>query len=224
MPSITAADGVAHYPFSDPQEGWRVGGAEFMQALSSGNAGVSSLRESDWVGQLPRLRRASMSVTTLTTCPMRPCRLCALESVLFASSQVGERIYPVSFSGQSVPAEDGISRFTWSTVSTSGGERLTRIAKRLGLESVTTESGPVAYGLVTTCTRANLQRSLRTYDMPHEVASDVLSGSTRRSTGNRVSPGVFVSILWALRNQHPPELYGEEALITTTASALARSR
>lgn len=126
----------------------------------------------------------------------RPCRMCALESVLISvldPKPTRERDVLVTFTSQANPKNPDASvfHFDWFNATPSGSARLRRLARRGRLSVTSTCSGPVAYGLVSEAAAAVLARNLRTVVIG---ASDAIP---RAST---------IEVLWTLLGDNPPEL------------------
>ena len=199
----------------DPRCGWQGQGAAAARAggapLPRTVTGLVTVTAS------PMHALAPMTASDLLQSESRPCRLCALELSLDLAATTGPGRTPVAFSGQPAPADEGVQQFDWHEVSATGRARVSRIAERMGLATVGTEVGPVAYGHVNRVTARLLTRNLRSYSLPAELAwcaARAAAGSARADHA--------VEVYWMLRNHRPPEVHGEDALLGKMANALAR--
>jgi hypothetical protein len=143
----------------------------------------------------------------------RPCRACALESVLYTvlgpkSLYVNDTSVFVTFTSQASPDDPGtkLHRYRWRTATPSGQKRLGNVAKRAGLSTTHSPSGLVAYGFVPTRALDTLTRNLRT---------KVIPGVTQLP-----APSV-VETFWAFENDAPTELGEQTHDAWQTASLLA---
>lgn len=107
----------------------------------------------------------------------RPCRMCALETVLAhawarPSMQAGPQV-AVTFSSQGNPYEPMTwnAEYEWGTVTESGAARLQRLAAHCGLEVVETAVGPVAHGVLPRRFARVLAANLRLYEVGELAAS-----------------------------------------------------
>lgn len=144
------------------------------------------------------------SVRSLATTDWaRPCRMCALESVLITCGDpkpAQERKVFVTFTSQATPRNPDASplSFDWHAATDSGIARLRRLARRLNLSVTGSCSGPVAYGMVNEDAAAAIAGNLRTV-----VRHDVVD----------VPSEAMIATLWTLLGDNPPELaeiLGEE--------------
>ena len=128
----------------------------------------------------------------------RPCRMCALESVLVTALDrrkwIGAADVFVTSTSQANPRnpDSALARFEWGQWSDSGAARLRRLARRAGLTVTATVAGPVLWGWTDARTAACLAANLR---------SCVRTGVEPGSLDDAV-----IEIAWALINDCPPEL------------------
>ena len=126
----------------------------------------------------------------------RPCRMCALESVLVSVLDPRphtERDMFVTFTSQANPKSKDASVFhyDWLHATESGTRRLRRLGRRGNLALTGTCSGVVAYGFVS------------------KDAADVLAANLRTVVIGHLAhlPGApTIEVLWTLLGDNPPEL------------------
>lgn len=163
----------------------------------------------------------------------RPCRVCALESVLYTvlhdDTQTGipnavanagvndtrfgcHELVFFTTSPQPCPVrqDSSLARFKWTDSTDSARERVLRLGARCNLEVCHSVIGPVLYGTRTRRSAQVVRMNLRTSIAP---------------TATVENPEVTVSTLWTLLNDNPPELVDEFADATAlwqTATMLSR--
>lgn len=137
---------------------------------------------------------------------VRPCRLCALSSLIISACLEKDCGPPVAFTVTSQPSPmrvDGnpfSSEYRKSTE--SGARRITRLARRLDWSLATTSLGPVAAGVAGQAAVDFISRNLRTVALPHADAN---------------LPAV--ELFWTLAADTPPEAGGELAFAELWAMA-----
>ena len=130
----------------------------------------------------------------------RPCRMCALESVLLTVLHPDRRRsgQPVFFTSSSqanpLNPDAGIRSFNWSKATESGEARLQRVARRSALPTTRTNAGIVVWGWTDQRGAAALAANIRTVVRPDH------NGDVNSS---------IIEIAWSLLNDTPPELQGD---------------
>jgi hypothetical protein len=163
----------------------------------------------------------ALSISAVIAHSNRPCRNCAMELVVDLASREGKRDTPVTFSGQYQPDEGGVDVFEWDNVTQSGDARLVRIAERLGLDTIRSASGTVAYGLVTPKLASVLDRNVRSYRLEGELAT--FCQTRKVSNEQDLARGrQAIEMYWMLRNHRPPEINEGDVDLARLATVIAR--
>lgn len=149
---------------------------------------------------------------------IRPCRMCALSSLVITACLANTGGPNVRFSVTSQPSPVRVDGNPLSSeyrkATPSGALRLTRLAKRLGWSTTATALGPVAVGTANAMAVDFLARNLRTVALPEEGEVDLAA----------------VELFWTLAADSPPEAGGDlefpqlwavaSTLMTASAPAL----
>ncbi len=130
---------------------------------------------------------------------VRPCRICALEAVLYSvlrhsctENKASGRVY-VTCTAQSVPGEPGTNTrdFDWHSATLTAQARLRRVARRFRLPTTNAAPGVVAHGMLPRRGVVILARNLRSVVRP-EITE--------------LPPVEMVGLFWTFLSDSPPEV------------------
>lgn len=128
---------------------------------------------------------------------VRPCRMCALSSLIITACSLNVGGPQVHFSVTSQPSPGRVDGDPFNSeyrkATPSGALRLTRLAKRLGWSMSTTPLGPVAVGTASAVAVDFIARNLRTVALPEAEHLDMPA----------------VELFWTLAADNPPEAGGD---------------